>query len=409
MTIDKFPQSKLFSDACRTLLKSRGLDMALASVECCLTVCTAILQLLSTNATRQEAAKSVSMNWLVDFSGCVGKHLEAVASSDWSSDEPGGEELETCRSQLLRLAYDVTATDVWVQYHPMSETEATFREDFQAGDVVRLRYSLAMLVNSVRTGSDATHIWDHNSQIVLRCLQESNDPDILFPAVGLLGKMFAATENPNFLHDSNLLPSVRRILEISTTVRIKHDIVFMLRLAIKRPPHTAGHALASSETPLVNQHSSELPQTLHSALALFQNTPDGSTKLEVGRLIIEVCRGLFSEKMYAGSVFNEIVLKDQRQTAVDTVAFVARHGHEDAKSEGWFGLAMLSTWAETKSLVIDTLEKEDMIQCLEKVMAARKGPSFENARLMLVKLLETEVGTHSLFVSIILTLDRLPS
>lgn len=383
----------------RMLLTGPGRRIAAHSEDCCISICNAVANFLSTEEAKRVV---VELDLIVDLLNLPYQYDERSRDAEDESLD-SLEDLIACRGRFLRVIYDVTGTPEFSSSSALSSTWIRPQvidklKECNVGHIENCRpspaYLYLVLANAITSVSDAEKLVqeDHIHESVVEVLAETADPDLLFIVTGLLVKLTLSDTNTLSLVESGAFESLHRLLETRTSIQVKREAVLATRLMIKGW-HKAQSVreIAARGRPEGGRDASS-DAALNASLDLFRDTTDGATKLEVGRLVIEVCRTLFGSAD-GGSRFMSM-LGPQTQQAADAVVCVLSFGQESAKSEGWFGLGMLSAWKEARNLVSSALQEEGVLAELRKTVRSKSGPSFENVCVLLVNLLAADVSLH---------------
>ena len=255
-------------------------------------------------------------------------------------------------------------------------------------------YLMAILANAVTSLEDAEILAPQVEDVIIRTLSQTTDTDLLFVTLGLLEKTLLSKHSEFEYLKAGLLSQLTRLLRLRTTPQIHQESLKIFRLLIYQSLLIS----ASTTSPF---HLNEVQTFFSTTLILFTQTPDPSTKTSIARLVIELSRILAHSPSPPSQTFRRLFsTPSSQQAAVSTLFYLAVHAPSDpAKSEAWFGLALLSTWdAEMRHIVLVALEHAEptLMQEMERIVDEARtgtgiesgGPALANVRLLLAKLTE---------------------
>lgn len=227
-------------------------------------------------------------------------------------------------------------------------------------------------------------------------LRQHEDSATLFPALALLDRLAIAPENKTTIFRAGIIYDLPRFL-IGFNVQpgIQREAVsVMRRIVLGHLEHVSGIGVCvptgvAEDADGQYLGRSEEESGLLAALNLFRRTSDAEVKMEIGRLVVEVCRTLFqSTDGHPEEAGNAVRLAfDETNDMASPIAYIACNGKSpEVQGEGWFGLAILSTWQHGRPFILKCLANEEVQKQLEAVLQEREQASCQNISLMLTKL-----------------------
>jgi len=380
------PTQDQLSHIIQSLIISPGpSQLAAHNSYCCVSVCSALINILSQEDARIALLR---LDALLSFARLPYRYGESK-QRDEVEDDDAMRDLQQCRKTYLKLVYELTAmTEFQERYTLESQQIQEAIMDLQELKPISIYLCviLANLTTSIHTAEDLVAKYKIHKPVLL--LLQNNDAEV-HPAIGLLVKLALPDANKSILAQFGAFDSLLYLLKTQTSNDIKREAVVATRLLIKG--HRDNLILLTNKTPK-NNIVKDQDHLLPVILGVFAQTGDDSIKLEIGRLVIEICRTIFKDGNAEGQLDRSF---DGNPLAAKAMAFVARFGQGGAQSEGWFGLAMMSVLPKGQSMVISALDDGDLLKEMRKVAALKEGPSFENLGLMLTKLQPLQVCSNN--------------
>lgn len=371
---DTVPQDCLIRLIDAVLLN--GSKLAGFDISCCVAMSQAMLNLMSQKPLQYLVLdSSIRMQHFVTFPYLV------------SDEEDEQNELLPLRTGFLKQVYLLSAMDEYSNnYKPTSPfiswcMSILHQACSNSNSLNAQPYAcICVLLSNTITSTERADwiVTNYTIHVPLtKLLEIAQDKDILLPAINLATRLALASHGPETLYRENILATTQRFLaEKQMSLDIQRETVTLIRLLIKG---RVEFLAATSQFRSLN--------IFQEVMKLYRQTIDGSTKLEVGRLVIEVCRTSFS------SIRDSTPIAEIENTPFsilgcedigDPIAFIVKEGQSSALiSEGWFGLAMLSTWPGCQTSVLKSLEAEDVMTILIETARSKQGPSYENIKLLL--------------------------
>lgn len=227
-------------------------------------------------------------------------------------------------------------------------------------------------------------------------LHQHEDTITLFPAIALLNRLAIPSENKAAIFGAGVIYELPRFLtEFDVQPRIQHEAVSVMRkIIVGHPQHISGIGVCISPNAQEQVQDAKLERTreqsgLLAALNLFRRTSDADTKTEIGRLVVEVCRTLLhSTKGQPERAENAV---RQAFGSTDDIAgpvtYLACNGtSKEVRGEGWFGLAVFSTWEYGRPFVMDCLADKGVQKKMDEALNEGDHPFCQNISLMLTRL-----------------------
>lgn len=443
-------------DATRLIdsLLTQGADIAAGEdVDCRISICQAILNVLS-----QRDCHSA----LVTLDGAIWTlihlpYMEYSASTETSQMEDGEseEQLQPYRKAIIKVAYEVSGLEIYGQ--TITSTSKLFKDCIDAMEGYHKRpdhtqepwASICVLLSNSVTSTDRAMHLVRSTNIVkdittLLNLHPLSDPDTLLPATDLATRLALCREGQDAFHATRAMPSVLKFLStvgpVSEVDAIRTDImretVSLVRLLIKGRGEFLGD--------LGMQHDSH--SIITRIITLFRLTGDARTKIEVGRLSIEVLRTIFSSTTTSPSasqnlnhdlearvvsIFGNSTSSLESHSIADTISSIItqsppspQHPPSSSSStsstqqiqseaEAWFGLGLLSTLPCTHDSIRATLARDDarLLTRLREIASSSpsssssstsienqnssRDPRLENVKVVVANLLQQTKDTET--------------
>jgi hypothetical protein len=227
-------------------------------------------------------------------------------------------------------------------------------------------------------------------------LRQRDDSTTLFPAIALLARLAISQENKLAIVQAGVIHELPRFLiGFDVQPMIQREAVSLMRkLIIGFPDHVSGIGACMTMIREKNGNGHSLGRTtkqsgLLAALNLFRRTSDAQVKIETGRLVVEICRTLF--RMTNGNPdIAEVSVREAFGNASDIahpIRYLVCNGTtQEVRGEGWFGLAVLSTWKYGRTFVMDCLGNKDVQNKMEENLKGGERALCQNITLMLAQL-----------------------
>jgi hypothetical protein len=389
------------------LLTGSGRVLAMSCPECNCDVTSALAIVLSRSDVQQE---------LID-QDLVEAFLEVPSwkSTNEADDQPIDPDIQASlfrlRQSLFKTVYDVSALpDFMAKYGKGTDCPDLITKCIDAlGNVSNLRESKAfntipaasaciVLANLTKSTEYALFLVQRqNVHLSLGLiLRQREDSTTLFPAIALLDRLAIPPDNKTAIFDAGVFYELPRFLiGFDILPRMQREAVSAVRkIMAGHPKHVSGIGACISINAKAEGGGQSTERTqeqsgLLAALNLFRRTSDVETKLEVARLLIEVCRTfLHSTRGRPEQAEDAVRLAfGSASDIADCIAYVATDGtSREVQGEGWFGLAILSTWGYGRPLVVECLGQKEVQMKLMEALKGGERAFVENISLMLTKL-----------------------
>lgn len=437
------------------LLLNDGFELAKEDVDCRVSICQAVLNVLSQRDTHAEVVNDSSGSTLWNL---VNLPYNSVSDDDEDDDEDEDEDeneaeqaLMPYRKEILKLVYAVSATDTYPQTHgPQSPLIRNCIDSLKLLSLyvpspphrgLQASMICVLLANSITTTSRGEEFLDSHPAIIAPMLKSllinaPSDSETLLPTIDLATRLALCSKGQDVLcavedEVACILPGITAVLhhrthkteaesEVDATgLEVQRNAVALARLLIKGRIQyvrklNAHRSRTSSDKKEGASHSTAADNTEPGTLIgevyhLYDSTNDAQTKLEIGRLVIEVLRTVYSSAPSSDSSSSEtaesIVVetfgpfdsptdsqtsRESKSTVTDIIANMLTQPqpqpHAPAQStptpsdpspEGWFGLALLSNISASHASIRRALARDEftLLKRLREIMAAQQQPS----------------------------------
>lgn len=390
------------------LLMGSGRALAMSHPKCKCDIVRTIAILLSQVPVKRELIFRDLVRAFLDVPNWVTGDIEG----DASADHDVASSMLTVRTFLMKTIYDVSASPEFVdRYTKVRECPRLVSEcidalchvsnlgqTMPAVNVVPAASACIVLANLTGTVEFALFLVQHKRVhlSVGLLLHQREDSTTLFPAIALLDRLAIPPENKTAIFSAGIIYELPRFLNnFDVQPRIQCEAVSVMRKVIcGHPEHVRGigvcvHVIA--EEPVQNHGCMPVDEQsgLLAALNLFRRTSDVQTKIEVGRLVVEVCRTL----LHSTGGYPELAEYGIRQAfgiasdIANPIAYLACNGiSQELQGEGWFGLAVLSIWEHGRPFVMDCLAEEGVQNRMDELLGQGNTAFRQNISLMLTKL-----------------------
>ncbi len=400
------------------LLLTKGVELAQVDTDCRISMCQALLNLLSQAEIQALVIKTKGLLWSLI-------HLPYPEDYDDLPDEEK-QALQVYQKAFLKLVYEISGTDGYAQnmtdqVSARPSHEATDKSGLIKNYLLslpshsldipltplppRLLASIYVLIgNSITTYESAISFFRHINIMGDFCRRFAtiSDPEVLLPALSVAVRVAMSSEGQECLQ--KIFPDVARHLspgptsEVDATgTEIHRNACHLLRLLLKGRTSSVYQMVNrpfGSPVPSVDPHDHGHARPMHDALSLFSRTKDAQTKLEIGRLSIEVLRRLATWETgleISGvpgtpeEIFNSVFGTETPPptvTVADTISFIlaqtqpqsqpqsqspspspspSQSAAPDLQLEGeaWFGVGLLSTYASSHASIRAALARDE--------------------------------------------------
>lgn len=390
------------------LLTGSGRGLALLNFECNRDVTRTIARLVSQAEVQRELIHEDLVRAFLEVPNWEKRNQE----DDEGVHSEMPREMLMVRQSLFKSMYDVTAsTEFTAKYGKGVECPKLVSDCIGTlGDVSNMRPA-KMVVNTIPAASACVVLANLTKSVEFALflvqqktvhlslgllLRQRDDTMTLFPAIALLDRVAIPSENKIAIFAAGLIYDLPRFLNgFDVQPRIQCEAVSVMRkLIVGHPEHVSGIGLRTPVNPeevIQDQVPERAPQQsgLLAALNLFRRTSDQETKVEVGRLVVEVCRTLLQSARGQPERAENAVREafGSAEDIANPITYLVCHGaSEESRGEGWFGLAVLSTWEHGRPFVMDCLAATDLQEKMEEALKGGEQAVSQNISLMLTNL-----------------------
>jgi hypothetical protein len=472
--VEHFRQEKMMSDPTDVIevdaapdlvrrLLTDGVDLASEDTDCRVSICQAALNLLSQPETHATVVRSERLL----------QNLISLPYATQDGDDPDEEAeaeatLAPYRKEVLRLVYTISATEEYAQtFQPGTNSISACVQILeqsvdQSSSTPLPRASICVLVaNSITTTDRARTLLETTpiTQIMVKLLSSVSDSEILLPALDLATRLALCAEGQDALcsasDQNNIFATIAKIIkdrtnsEVDATgLEIQRNAITLTRLLVKGRRAT----LQMLNLATLSEKDASTPvYVIHELYNLWHRTSDPQSKTELGRLMIEILRTLFSSPPSTTAestlsvrdaestfldifgTFDQSALPDHpsRATVVpDAIALILTQSTTHpppqqpsppqtqtqtqapaptraAEAEAWFGLALLSTISSSHASIrtalgrdslalltrVSEIVRENTRIAAQDTAAVDRDPRYENIKVLVVKLLQADEPT----------------
>ncbi|ETI21151.1 hypothetical protein G647_07495 [Cladophialophora carrionii CBS 160.54] len=301
------------------LLLSQGADLAEGNIECRVSICQAVLNLLSQQDTHTTVINSDNAIRKLIYLPYPPTHVQGTLKPE-EDDEEEENALSPYQKEILKLTYTISATEAYAETFDIGSRLIQscildldrFLDDQSTPTSPPASVPLAsicvLLANCINTTDRAKKLLRDGPDIAL-VLQslfiKISDPEILLPAVDLAARLALCPEGQDAFCKGqiSIFLAIAQILhngasEVDTIgLEVQRNAVALARLLVKgqsedvlskfsigsRHAHHAGDLFTATSL------TSEV-------YSLWDRTTDAQTKIEIGRLFIEILRTIHGPK-----------------------------------------------------------------------------------------------------------------
>ncbi|KAJ9602785.1 hypothetical protein H2200_012565 [Cladophialophora chaetospira] len=413
------------------LIFTKGIELAQFDTDCRLSMCQALLNFLS-----QAEIQTIVINTEDALWNLI--HLPYPEDYDSLPDEEKAS-LQIYQKAFLKIIYETSAADdfavkmtdqsSFIQNCLSALDSYSHGTTLSAFDNGLLASIYVLVANSITTKERAQSLLrssDIASSLRLQ-FPRLSDPEVLLPAIGVATRLVLCPEGQDALQD--MLHHVTRVLHPTASkvdasrTEIQRNACILMRLLIKgrtssiqRPSHQPCNP--SSPSPVESGAQTSPTFTMTEALSIFHRTQDDQTKLEIGRLSIEILRLLATLK--TDSVQTSLVgqnldkqtapsFKEGEETlnrifrpqsplspvsAAETISYILTQpqsqdpsSHQQqpglqVEGEAWFGLGLLSAYPSAHASIRAALAANGyhLLNRLHEILASSSSsPSASSA------------------------------
>ncbi len=394
-------------DILSELLTGSGRRLAMTNPECNGDVTRTIAVLLSDAEMQRELIHDDLLELFLEV-----PNWGSISSGD-DERNPGAPRAKAMVQQsLFKTTYDVTALpEFTARFGKGNECPklvtacidalrdvSNLRQTKKAANSVPAASACVVLANLTKSTEYALFLVQRkNVHLSLGLiLRQREDTVTLFPAIALLDRLAIPPENKTAMFGAGIIYELPRFLTgFDVQPRIQREAVSVIRkIILGHPQHVSGIGLCipvNAQEHAQDQKPERIQEQsgLLAALNLFRRTTEVETKIEIGRLVIEVCRTLL-HSTGGHSERAENAVHQAFGSACDIanpVTYLACNGpSEEVRGEGWFGLAVLSTWEHGRPFVMECLTREEVQKSMDEAMKNGDRTFGQNISLMLTRL-----------------------
>lgn len=378
-------------------------SVALASYdgETAVSLCNALLNLLAAPEVKQVLVSERQLQSLANFHHTVSTHGQELLHD--SKEEELVASLQQCEKALLKEFYVLSGLPEFTAAYTLDAGSPG--SDFIHASIERPRNpelwsytptptdpSVAVaytILANITTSEEIAIKLIHTYRVhepLQAILRDLNDPDTIYPALGLLSRLSLPSANKQEIVNCGMLNALRRFL------RSPHgEIPVDWKPALRIEALTTFRRLINGQVGTLTslQQDRGLSQYMQDILDFFTTCRDSSTKIEIGRLCVEYYRTI-SSRNQTDSASNPSVPASNQTNLANPIAFLACEGPSPgAKAEGWFGLGLMTFQDKTRARVLEVMKTARMVEEVEKVVDA--VPSSERASVDNLKLVLSQL------------------
>ncbi|KIW64121.1 hypothetical protein PV04_09076 [Phialophora macrospora] len=310
------------------LLLTEGVKLADWDPECRVSLCQAVLNLLSQQETHATVISSDKAVRNLIYFPYQPTHLQDTSETDDEDEEEDEEEEEEeeenafapYQKEILKLTYSISATEAYAKTFSIESdlirrcvldmgrllgNQATSTAPPASGPVASI---CVLLANCINTTERAKKLLQQTPDIalLLRSLFiKVSDPEILLPAVDLAARLALCPEGQDaFCNDQvSIFLAIGQILhnrasEVDATgLQVQRNAVALARLLVKGQDEDILSRF--SIDPAHPRHENDLFSVTNltsEIYSLWDQTTDPQTKIEIGRLFVEILRTTYASK-----------------------------------------------------------------------------------------------------------------
>jgi hypothetical protein len=380
----------------------------MSNLACNRDVTRAIAVLLSQTAVQQDLIHEDLVMAFFEVADWENKNMDDDEVANWKPTKGMSE----TQQSLLKSVYDVSALREFAAKYAKEdqcpklvndciatlEDLSNLQQEEKAMNTIQIASACIVLANLTRSKGFALFLVQDRKVhlslgVILRQLQNMTT---LFPTLALLDRLSIPPENKFAIAASGIIHELPRfIVEFDVQPRIQREAISVMRkVMIGQAEYVSAIGVCIPANIEGCPHEQEFERAqeqsgLLAAFNLFRRSSDVETRIEIGRLIVEACRSLLhSPKGHIKKAANAFYQTFGRVNEVASpISYLACNGaSRDVRGEGWFGLAILSTWEHGRPLVIDCLADEAVQKKMEEDLKEGERAFCQNISLILTKL-----------------------
>jgi hypothetical protein len=282
---------------------------------------------------------------------------------------------------VMKLAYTISSLPNYTE-HITPDFFHTMVPLVRSKDINSPRVaSLVLITNALTTLEDVRefHRVHQLQSDLVKIIISSTDTMTLSPALNLCTRIALIPEGSRDLFQAQVLDAILHILtndrQQSGQLEIVQEALALTRLLIKSQPEHASNLVA------------EKAELYHNILTLAPISIDAKSKLEAGRLVVEILRTLLSTSSLCSDsnptpTSTEAIPALSSPLAIKAIIFLVTETPAPTRAEGLFGLGLLSTLPSPhiKTTITQTLsqESEKLSKILSEIASSNENDEREN-------------------------------
>ena len=386
-------------DCFEELLAGPGLRLSTYNTACRVSICHTLINILE----HDEAKRSLISNNHIQKFVNVGYEEDSASlrsQADFEEDPDARADLLKCRKAILKMLYSICALPDFAVAYPLDSTLvqfciATLRNPRMPSreydrDPSRRVFACVILA-SLTISEDVAKAFVEDVKLhktLSELLQNDREPDLYYPAIALISRLALPSCNKTTMVQDGLLGALQHIFTMDSVQNVQVEAVTAIRRLIAGSPQSLAEISYKAGHVAPDQSANE--SELASILGLFRRTDHASVKQEIGRLMIDICRTLWTsakERPELGEEGFVLATGEAGDTFAQAIAFVIVHAEGSGlRAEGWLGFAMMSVWERGRSLIAACFDSQEILEEVKRAASSGGGPSFQNLRLVLVKM-----------------------
>lgn len=196
---------------------------------------------------------------------------------------------------------------------------------------------------------------------------------VLHSSLGFLKNLAIAGDNRQRLGDAGIIPAISSLWGYETVPQVQFAATSMARQLIVSSYENAKRLLDVLPEGDVSENE---PTYLSLLLGLFEKTDSAPITTEIGRSVASICRTLIPKaKESETSTLLERLFSLHEHIARPIGAMITQTQWPVVRSEGWFALALMASYKQGTSTVVDCLQNMEVYPLLEKTLSAGDSDS----------------------------------
>ena len=307
------------------------------------------------------------------------------------------------RNALAEAIGDVAADPEFLRRHTDNASLSAMAPYFARylGDDPRplVQLCCAFIVGNIAQSDGVCGFLVQNVKVhrrLIRLLQPSKPETLVFTALGALCNLALPIRTKTALGDDGLIAALGRIW---ATAGFLPEVHIKAATVAGRLVH---HHLANVKRLL--KDAGPEPAPLEALMAVFERAGDQETRLAYARVVAAILRTIYADRSLDDNARNEIVKRFWAVHAglARTLGAMLTLQHRgpaftpkqsgDARSEGWFAVALAARSAAGARALIPVLEREELVEILQGPMAGEgRKEDVENVKVVMHELAKNKV------------------